>query len=166
MVVGCLSYDNQQRISLSFNLVNRLLNRNYFYWLIRLQIMRKYTMSNQNNTNALTDLIDSGVREGYTRCSFKNASDRTRMVAKAWNADAPAGKKYSFLTMTEGQYDHILFPTISLVNNLPAVSIKMDKAYTDATAKQKDEAWAQIRAKAEAGSLNLFVDDIESKYCK
>ena len=123
-------------------------------------------MSNQNNTNALTDLIDSGIREGYTRCSFKNASDKTRMVAKAWDSKADAKSKYSFLTMTEGKYDHILFPTISLVNNLPAVSIRMDKAYTDATPEQKDQAWAQIRAKIEAGSLNLFIDDIETKYCK
>ncbi len=123
-------------------------------------------MSNQNNTNALTDLIDSGIREGYTRCSFKNASDKTRMVAKAWDSKADGKSKYSFLTMTEGKYDHILFPTISLVNNLPAVSIRMDKAYTDATPEQKDQAWAQIRAKIEAGSLNLFIDDIETKYCK
>ena len=111
-------------------------------------------MSNQNNTNALTDLIDSGIREGYTRCSFKNASDKTRMVAKAWDSKADGKSKYSFLTMTEGKYDHILFPTISLVNDLPAVSIRMD------------QAWAQIRAKIEAGSLNLFIDDIETKYCK
>ena len=47
-------------------------------------------MSNQ--TNKLTDLIDSGIREGYTRCSFKNASDKTRMVAKAW--DSKADGKY------------------------------------------------------------------------
>ena len=119
-------------------------------------------MSNQNNTNALVDLIDSGIREGYQRCSFKNANDKTRMVAKSW----AKGDGYGFLTMTEGKYDHILFPTISLVNNLPAVSIRMDKAYTDATAKQKDAAWAQIRAKIEAGSLSLFIDDIENKYCK
>lgn len=120
-------------------------------------------MSN-NNSNALVELIDAGIRDNYTRCSFKQNPDKTKMVAKAWSKS----DGYDFVTVSgqEKKYDHMLFATISMVNGLPAVGVRFDENFTKASAKQKDQAWARMREQIESGSLNLFVDDIETKYCK
>lgn len=117
-----------------------------------------------NNSNGLVSLIDSGMRDGYTRCSFKKAPDKTKMVAKSW----AKGDGYGFITVSgaEKKYDHMLFASIGLVNGLPAVSVKFDENFTKATAKQKDQAWTRLREQIESGSLNLFVDDIKTEYCK
>ena len=92
------------------------------------------------------------------------APDKTKMVAKSW----AKGDGYGFVTVSgaEKKYDHMLFASIGLVNGLPAVSVKFDENFTKATAKQKDQAWARLREQIESGSLNLFVDDIKTEYCK
>ena len=117
-----------------------------------------------NNSNGLVDLIDSGVRDGYTRCSFKDYPEKTKLVAKAW----AKSDGYDFVTVCGApkKYDHMLFASIGLLKGLPAVSIKFDKNFTKATAKQQDKAWARLREQIESGSLNLFVDDIKTEYCK
>ena len=122
-----------------------------------------------NNSNGLVDLIDAGIREGYTRCSFKKSPDKTKMVAKSW----AKGNGYNFVTVSgaEKKYDHMLFASIGMIkqtdgNEQVAVSIRFDENFTKATAKQKDQAWDRLREQIESGSLNLFVDDIKTEYCK
>jgi len=122
-------------------------------------------MSN-NNSDALIELIDAGIRDDYTRSSFKKKSmaNHTKMVAKSW----AKGDGYGFITVSgkTKSYDHMFFATICMVKGLPAVGVRFDENFTKASAKQKDEAWARLRESMESGSLNFFVDDIKTEYCK